>query len=46
VELPAISVPSSTVKEYYSILEDTLMGDFLWPWDRSERKKARPKFYF
>jgi predicted AAA+ superfamily ATPase len=39
-------VPSSTVKEYYSILEDTLLGDFLWPWDRSERKKARPKFYF
>jgi hypothetical protein len=22
------------------------LGDFLWPWDRSERKKARPKFYF
>lgn len=40
------SVPSSTVKEYYSILEDTLLGDFLWPWDHSERKKARPKFYF
>jgi predicted AAA+ superfamily ATPase len=40
------SVPSSTVKEYYAILEDTLLGDFLWPWDRSERKKARPKFYF
>ncbi len=40
------SVPSSTVKEYYSILEDTLMGDFLWPWNASERKKARPKFYF
>jgi uncharacterized protein len=40
------SVPSTTVKEYYSILEDTLLGDFLWPWDRSERKKARPKFYF
>lgn len=40
------SVPSSTVKEYFSILEDTLLGDFLWPWDRSERKKARPKFYF
>lgn len=40
------SVPASTVKEYYSILEDTLLGDFLWPWDRSERKKARPKFYF
>jgi len=40
------SVPASTVKEYYSILEETLLGDFLWPWDRSERKKARPKFYF
>ncbi|MCU0666065.1 MAG: AAA family ATPase [Candidatus Omnitrophica bacterium] len=40
------SVPMSTVKEYFSILEDTLLGDFLWPWDRSERKKARPKFYF
>lgn len=40
------SVPASTVKEYYSILEDTLLGDFLWPWDRSERKKARPKFHF
>ena len=36
----------STVKEYFSILEDTLLGSFLWPWDRSERKKARPKFYF
>ena len=40
------SVPASTVKEYYSILEDTLMGDFLWPWAASERKKARAKFYF
>lgn len=40
------SVPMSTVKEYFSILEDTLLGGFLWPWDRSERKKARPKFYF
>lgn len=40
------SVPASTVKEYYAILEDTLLGDFLWPWDRSARKKARPKFHF
>lgn len=40
------SVPMSTVKEYYQILEDTLLGEFLWPHDRSERKKARPKFYF
>lgn len=40
------SVPPSTVKEYYSVLEDTLIGRFLWPSNRSERKKARPKFYF
>jgi predicted AAA+ superfamily ATPase len=40
------SVPASTVKEYYQILEDTLIGFFLWPFDRNERKKARPKFYF
>ena len=40
------SVPASTVKEYYQILEDTLIGFFLWPHDRNERKKARPKFYF
>ncbi len=39
-------VPASTVKEYFSIMEDTLLGSFLWPWNRSERKKARPKFYF
>ena len=40
------STPSSTVKEYYQILEDTLIGFFLWPHNRKERKKARPKFYF
>lgn len=40
------SVPASTVKEYYQILEDTHLGFFLWPCDRNERKKARPKFYF
>jgi predicted AAA+ superfamily ATPase len=40
------ATPSSTVKEYFQILEDTLIGFFLWPWNRSERKKARPKFYF
>lgn len=40
------SLPASTVKEYFQILEDTLIGFFLWPYDRSERKKARPKFYF
>ena len=40
------AVHQSTVKEHYSILEDTLIGRFIWPFNRSERKKARPKFYF
>ena len=40
------SVHINTVKEHYSILEDTLIGRFIWPFDRSERKKSRPKFYF
>jgi predicted AAA+ superfamily ATPase len=40
------SVPASTVKEYYRILEDTLIGFFLWPYSHSERKKSRPKSYF
>ncbi len=39
-------VSASTVKDYYEILEDTLFGSFLWPYNRSERKKSRPKFYF
>lgn len=40
------SVPASTVKEYYAILEDTLIGFLLWPYGHSERKKIRPKSYF
>jgi predicted AAA+ superfamily ATPase len=40
------SVPASTVKEYYQILEDTLIGFYLWPFNRNERRKSRPKFYF
>ncbi len=40
------SVHMNTVKGYFEILEDTLLGFMLWPLDRSERKKARPKFYF
>lgn len=40
------AVPQSTVKEYFQILEDTLLGTFLWQWDKSERKKTHPKFYF
>lgn len=36
------------VKEYYKILEDTLIGFFLLPYSRSIRKKMvrHPKFYF
>lgn len=40
------AVHMNTVKGYYSILEDTLVGNFLWPYHPSERKKARPRFYF
>ncbi len=35
----------STVKDYFSILEDTLLARFVWAWDASERKKSHPKFY-
>jgi predicted AAA+ superfamily ATPase len=40
------AVAASTVKEYYQILQDTLIGSFLWPFEHKERKKSRPKFYF
>jgi predicted AAA+ superfamily ATPase len=41
-------VATSTVREYYSILEDTLLGFFLFPYLTSERKRMshQPKFYF
>ncbi len=41
-------VALSTVKDYYSILEDTLIGFFLFPHLRSQRKRMsrQPKFYF
>ncbi len=37
-----------TVKEYFKILEDTLIGFFLLPYARSTRKRLikHPKFYF
>ena len=37
-----------TTKEYFKILEDTLIGQFLLPFHGSERKrhKLSPKFYF
>lgn len=41
------SVPASTIREYYSILEDTLMGFMLTPWAKSQKRKAiaTAKFY-
>ena len=41
-------VPASTVREYYSILEDTLIGFLLEPWVYSKKRKAiqTAKFYF
>lgn len=52
VNLSAVSrdchVAYATVREYYSILEDTLIGFFLFPFEKSERKRMSlaPKFYF
>lgn len=41
-------VPPSTIREYYSILQDTLMGYMLEPWTGSKKRKAvqTAKFYF
>ena len=41
-------VPPSTVREYYSILVDTLVGFMLEPWTSSKKRKAiqTAKFYF
>ncbi|MDH3504656.1 MAG: ATP-binding protein [Nitrospirota bacterium] len=38
----------STVREYYAILEDTLLGTFLYPYLKSPRQRMshQPKFYF
>ncbi len=43
-----INVDSKTVKNYFSILEDTLLGFVLQSYHRSIRKQNRisPKFYF
>ncbi len=43
-----VGVDSKTVKEYFSILEDTLLGFFLEPFHSSFRKRLSksPKFYF
>ena len=41
-------VPASTVREYFSVLDDTLVGWTLEPWRESRKRKAiqTAKFYF
>jgi predicted AAA+ superfamily ATPase len=43
-----VGVSSLTIQSYFQILEDTLMGFFLYPYHTSIRKRQRanPKFYF
>lgn len=43
-----VGVDIKTVKSYFSILEDTLLGFFVEPWHDSVRKRQRkaPKFFF
>lgn len=43
-----VGVDEKTVKEYFSVLEDTLIGFFLEPYHNSFRKRLseKPKFYF
>ena len=40
--------PATTVRDHYSVLEDTLIGFNLDPWTESKKRKAikRSKFYF
>jgi predicted AAA+ superfamily ATPase len=43
-----VGVTDKTIREYFQILEDTLIGFLLFPYSRSIRKqqKQAPKFYF
>ncbi len=43
-----VGVSDNTIKKYYAILEDTLVGFFLEPFQNSFRKRLgkTPKFYF
>lgn len=43
-----VGVDEKTIKEYFTILEDTLIGFFLEPFHTSFRKRliGKPKFYF
>lgn len=42
-----VGVHSKTIREYFSILEDTLLGFFLNPYTKSKRKKivSHPRFF-
>ena len=42
------SVKGKTIREYFQILEDTLVGNLLFPWKSKVRKElaGSPKFYF
>lgn len=41
-------LPPNTVRDYFGLLEDTLLGQMLPPWTRSSKRKAiqTAKFYF
>ncbi|QQR79804.1 MAG: ATP-binding protein [Deltaproteobacteria bacterium] len=43
-----VGVHASTIKEYFQILQDTLLGFYLDPYSKSVRTKivSHPKFYF
>ena len=44
-----VGVDAATVKEYYQILEDTLVGYFLYPYKKTANRRIIsfvPKFYF
>lgn len=43
-----VGIPASTVREYYQILQDTLVGFLLPAWTKTKKRKAisTSKFYF
>lgn len=43
-----VGVDDKTIKKYFTLLEDTLLGFFLEPYQNSFRKRLshKPKFYF
>jgi len=43
-----VGVSAPTIKEYFQILEDTLVGHRLYPYSKTTKRKAlvSPKFYF